>query len=358
MSQMPEIRKNLNRLHCRRVVKHHTQTRFFQSHAPWALSTLCAALLLSGCGGGGSSSDPVTDPVVAPSTTASISGTVPGTLIEAFCANGAYYKVSSTNNGTAQHPFTLALPSNLDCRLVMTTNETDLNNRVITPIRFNQNSSASGLINLQGALALGYVPLEMNRNNITDTNSDGVTDVPLKVDINSTLAVVRQVSYDPLDSDDDDIPNVYEDDDDDSRFNREDDDDDGNDVKDDDDEDDHDHDDDGIDDDYDHDQQTTPVATPLTPVQNYTVTNGRLLVSQCAQCHGTNGRSVTGWDSITDEGQDLADEMLDDAAIMTAQAHGYTSTEIAAMSAWLIAQPSSSATSDDDGDDNDDDHDD
>ncbi|WP_127471430.1 c-type cytochrome [Thiomicrorhabdus aquaedulcis] len=352
MSQMPEIRKNLNRLHCGRVVKHNTQTRSFQSHAPWALSTLCAALLLSGCGGGGSSNDPVTDPVVPLPTTASISGTVPGTLIEAFCANGAYYKVSSTNNGTAQHPFTLNLPSNLDCRLVMTTNETDVNNRVITPLSFTSTES-SGLFTLQSAANLGYVPLEMNRNNIIDANNDGVTDAPLAVPSAAGMTV-KAVSFDLLDTNGDGIPNVYEDDDNDGRFNREDDDDDGDGTNDEDEDDDHDSDDDGIDDDYDADDHPTTVVA--ASVQNYTLSTGRLLVSQCAQCHGTNGRSVTGWDSITDEGDELAREILDDAAIMTAQAHGYTAAEIAAMSSWLMAQPSSSGDDgdDDDNDDNDD----
>jgi len=43
-----------------------------------------------------------------------------GTLIEAFCADGTYYKVNSTESRSTQHPFTLALPTGVDCRLVMT----------------------------------------------------------------------------------------------------------------------------------------------------------------------------------------------------------------------------------------------
>ena len=51
------------------------------------LSMTVASLLMVGCGGGSSSEPTAT-------SSATLSGTVPGTLIEAFCDNGYYAKVS------------------------------------------------------------------------------------------------------------------------------------------------------------------------------------------------------------------------------------------------------------------------
>jgi len=68
---------------------------------------------------------------------------------------------------------------------------------------------------------------------------------------------------------------------------------------------------------------------------SYSVNAGRLLGSQCAQCHGTNGVSINSWDSIAGE-SDLEGEIFeDDEPIMTAQAHGYTSEEIILIGNWL-----------------------
>jgi hypothetical protein len=340
---------------------------------PFILSGVSLAILLASCGGGGGTDTTST----TTATTSSVSGTVPGTLIEAFCADGTYYKVNSTENGSTQHPFTLALPTGVDCRLVMTTNENDPVNRVVTAIELNANGVISGLMNLNGDIDLGYVPLSIDPINdpIDDDNSDGVKDTPLRVTLTSTSTKVtaRSVSYDPMDSDNDGIPNVYEDDDSDSVSNHYDsdyltsrpaDDRDGDGVNDtydrDDDNDgltddrDDDDDNDGIkdsdDDDHDDSHETTTTTTTTGPVQNYSVVNGRLLVSQCAQCHGTNGRSVTSWDSIAGEGNELASEMFDDEPIMTAQAHGYSSAEISAMASWLGGLSNVSGV-DSDGDD-------
>ena len=75
---------------------------------------------------------------------------------------------------------------------------------------------------------------------------------------------------------------------------------------------------------------TTDILLPTT----YTADAGRLLGSQCAQCHGTNGVSTNEWDSIAGE-DDLLDEIFDDEPIMSAQAHGYTSEEIILIGNWL-----------------------
>ncbi len=76
---------------------------------------------------------------------------------------------------------------------------------------------------------------------------------------------------------------------------------------------------------------TTDILLPTT----YTADAGRLLGSQCAQCHGTNGVSSNEWDSIAGE-DDLESEIFeDDEPIMLAQAHGYTDEEIILIGDWL-----------------------
>lgn len=80
---------------------------------------------------------------------------------------------------------------------------------------------------------------------------------------------------------------------------------------------------------------STTSSTEVTLPTTYTANAGRLLGSQCAQCHGTNGVSSNNWDSIAGE-DDLQDEIYeDDEPIMSAQAHGYTSEEIRLIGNWL-----------------------
>jgi hypothetical protein len=306
---------------------------------PFSLSMLVASLLI-GCGGGASSS--------SSASTYSISGTVPGTLIEAFCKDGSYYKIASDDNGTSNHPFKLELPLNIDCKIVMTTNEndSDITKRIVTPIEFSDGTSTSTYINLQDDIEIGYIGLAMS--------GQGVQSL-LNVHVDGDKVKINTFTIDPLDDDKDGIPNVYEDDDKDGKYNKDDDDDDGDGIKDSEDKDyrddtdgdgidnDYDSDDDGDgiedskDDDHDGDKNTTPVDTTLP--STYTQNAGRLLSSQCFQCHGTNGVSVNDWDSIT--GEDiLGDEMFDEDPLMDAQADGYTNTEITLMNNWLKTLPS------------------
>lgn len=75
-------------------------------------------------------------------------------------------------------------------------------------------------------------------------------------------------------------------------------------------------------------------------------THGRLLASQCAQCHGTNGRSVGSIDSIG--GTDLYNDLLEMKAktkpedIMHQQARGYTDEEMRLIAEYLSTQPGGS----------------
>lgn len=81
---------------------------------------------------------------------------------------------------------------------------------------------------------------------------------------------------------------------------------------------------------------TSPAPSALVSLPaTYKANAGRLLGSQCAQCHGTNGISKNEWDSIAGE-SNLPDEIYqDDEPIMNAQAHGYTKEEIILIGNWL-----------------------
>jgi len=185
---------------------------------------ITAPFLIVGCGGGSSSGSSSETTLVA-----KISGTVPGTLIEAFCADGTYARVASTQNGTNEHPFEIIIPANVSCRLVMTTNENDPANRIITPIGF---SNGTTLV-LDKDLNLGNIPLELNYANADDKDGDHVVDTPLVVNAHGATTNNSNVqdrnqngivdSYD--DDDDDNIVNAYEDDDNDGKANIYDDDD-------------------------------------------------------------------------------------------------------------------------------------
>ncbi|MCG6202607.1 c-type cytochrome [Psychromonas antarctica] len=315
---------------------------------PFRLTSLSVALLLVGCGGSDSSS-----PGDTTSSTAVISGTVPGTFIEAFFADGSYYSTNSIDNGEAEHPFSLTIPSSVNFHLVMTTNKGTAD-QIITPIRITSGGVTSALINTSVTFNLGYIPLAMNLADIIDANGDGVVDSPLIItpDLPEGAQVV-EVTLDALDSDNDGIPNIYEDDDNDGEFNLEDLDDDNDGINDVDESDDDDSDDDGVDDQYDSDQDNDGVndnspVTTYTPVSAYTPKVGRLLASQCFQCHGTNGNSTNDWDSIAGESvSEIVEEMQEfksgeeDEPIMAAQAHGYSDAEISALAEWLATQSSS-----------------
>ena len=299
-------------------------------------------ILLNGCGGGGTSSITQSDSSSSVSTY-SITGTVPGTIIEAYCTDGSYYKTTSIHDDTSEHPFSLELPKDLDCKLVMITNETAAESQwIITPIGFTSSTSSGTYLALNENIDLGYIPLDT-------VNSTGQMLVKAKLDVNigNKLLTIRSYSNDPLDNDNDGIPNVYEDDDGDGHINKID--------KDEIDQSDRDH--DGIADIYDHDDDNDGIkddddddyedydesldnvvnTTVTTLPSSYTVNTGAYLVAQCAGCHGTNGVSSSNFDSIRGE-DDLYHEMFDDDPIMTAQAKGYTLSEINAMEQWLNGQ--------------------
>ncbi len=257
---------------------------------------------LVGCGSGSS-----TTPSSALQT-AKLTGTVPGTKIEAFCDNNVYKEIKSVYNGTDKHPFTLEVPKDTDCRIVMTTNEDNAKKVVITHLKFEDDKgNQSIIINISGdEVDLGHIPLPMSIEEVDDANMDHVKDTPLVVNLTSLSISIVVRDNDSFDDDNDDIIDPYEDDDD---Y------------------------DDNENDNYDNDNSYyTPSVLPTA----YTPDPGRLLGSQCAQCHGTNGVSVNKWDSIAGEDK-LHEEMFEEGSghIMTAQAKGYTLHEINLMETWL-----------------------
>ena len=173
------------------------------------LLSLAAIPFLIGCGGGDSTA---TSPTIE---TSKIVGTVPGTKIEAFCDNSIYKETISTPNGTDKHPFELEVPKDTNCRLVMTTNENNSTNKVITPIKFEDNSGTQSII-IQvkdTQLDLGYINLPMSISQIDDLNGDHVKDTPMVVKLESNSVQTVDDSNDALDSDHDGIINLYEDED-------------------------------------------------------------------------------------------------------------------------------------------------
>jgi len=88
--------------------------------------------------------------------------------------------------------------------------------------------------------------------------------------------------------------------------------------------------------------------------------DARLLASQCAQCHGTNGASAGGIDSLAgEEYRDLLDKMLDMSRpgetgdMMKHQAKGYNAYQLRLIAEYFASLPK--AGDGDGGDDDDDD---
>ena len=302
------------------------------------------AAVLAACGGGGGASNSST-PTSKPSF--NLTGTVPGTLIEAFCEDGSYHAVNSENDFTTRHPFVLKVPTDLSCRLVMTTNEDDPNNKVVTPIIFTTTGGVSSIaFSGNDDVDLDFIDLALTRDEMnSDANEDGVEDEPTEVNLDDDSIEVIEIENDPLDDDDDDIINMYEDDDDDKIYNRDDDDDDGDGIKDEDDEDhqgdddgdgiddddDVDDDNDGIEDEEDEEDNNVGSVGGSNPDLVTTPSAGRLLASQCAQCHRTDGNPDNGFEDLI--GEEIYGDLVEmkrenKRELMHLQANGYTEEQI------------------------------
>ncbi len=184
------------------------------------LGLVVNSLALLGCGSNGNETSSLG------ANSYHLTGTVPGTLIEAYCDDGSTYHVNSTQNGTTKHPFSLALPKGLPCRIVMITNENDIEQKVVTPIKFTDGQGTQSIaIKSNDDVSVGNVGLALRRADMqSDHNNDGVEDAPILVTLEGGTVVEKP--QDPLDSDHDGIINVYEDDDGDGVSNHDDNDDD------------------------------------------------------------------------------------------------------------------------------------
>lgn len=118
------------------------------------------------------------------SSTVEIRGTVPGTKIEAYCADGSYSMVHSVNNGTSKHPFTIKVPKNTACQLVMTTNENDKNTMLVTKVAINGHKQ----LKFSGSVDVGNVSLPFKHNagaDVHDSNNDHVNDKVFDINVKS-----------------------------------------------------------------------------------------------------------------------------------------------------------------------------
>ncbi len=193
------------------------------------LSPLALATFFVACGGGGSttattSSTPTSTPTSTstPVTSSSvkISGTVPGTLIEAFCDDGSYKQVSSTNNGTNKHPFSISIPKATNCNLVMTMYENNASKRIINNIGFDNGTQQGTALKADQNVSLGNVALPTTYGTGLDSNGDHVNDNLLYVSTTGVTVASRIVQDSDnngrLDAYDDKngngVVNAYEDD--------------------------------------------------------------------------------------------------------------------------------------------------
>lgn len=87
------------------------------------------------------------------------------------------------------------------------------------------------------------------------------------------------------------------------------------------------------------------VLLGTVPAQAQPADNGRLLASNCFQCHGTNGRGG-GFDSLAGQSQtDLLNKLNDirrkaaDSNIMVPHARGYTSNDLYWITYYFSKQP-------------------
>lgn len=78
---------------------------------------------------------------------------------------------------------------------------------------------------------------------------------------------------------------------------------------------------------------------------------GRLLASQCAQCHGTNGQAVSGMDKLAGESEgEIYKELIEMKArikpdeIMHRQAAGYTDAQIRLIARYFATSGKVSTT--------------
>jgi cytochrome c553 len=87
-----------------------------------------------------------------------------------------------------------------------------------------------------------------------------------------------------------------------------------------------------------------PLLFASLTVSAQTIPPGRMLASQCAQCHGTNGNGP-GFDELAGKGaRDMYGDLHDMKSrpvetIMDRQARGYTDEQLRLISEYLSAQP-------------------
>ena len=93
--------------------------------------------------------------------------------------------------------------------------------------------------------------------------------------------------------------------------------------------------------------KTAPTTTPSgSATASISIPAGRLLASNCFQCHGTNGVSAGGFDSLAGESvSEILEELKEmqvkvdeDEGIMRPHALGYTDAQIRSLAAYFASQ--------------------
>lgn len=91
---------------------------------------------------------------------------------------------------------------------------------------------------------------------------------------------------------------------------------------------------------------TVAIAACCSAASAASTASARLLAAQCAQCHGTNGKSVGGIDSLAGEEYfDLRDKLIDMSRqgetgdIMKHQAKGYSAAQIDLIASYFASLP-------------------
>jgi sulfide dehydrogenase cytochrome subunit len=87
------------------------------------------------------------------------------------------------------------------------------------------------------------------------------------------------------------------------------------------------------------------LAAPFAKAQGSDPNLGRSLAATCANCHGTNGTSVGGMESLAGKPKDELVRKMQEfksgakpATIMHQLAKGYTDQQIELLAAWFAAQ--------------------
>ncbi len=82
---------------------------------------------------------------------------------------------------------------------------------------------------------------------------------------------------------------------------------------------------------------------PIAIAQEGSPSDGRLLASNCFNCHGTDGNASSGFDSLAGESvseiiSEMQEMQVEDEGIMSVHARGFTDEEIRLIAEYLASR--------------------